>query len=345
MTQDTTSTDHYRAVAELHTAPLWRNLGDVLPAEPRPTAVAHRWRYADLRPHLLHFLATLGLDEAERRVLMLVNPGLTDPPATTTSLYAGLQVIGPRETAQAHRHASHAFRFVIEGGGAATTVNGERVPMRPGDLLLTPGGHWHDHEHTGDEPVIWLDALDYPLVNALDASYFEWFERRSQPHTVPDDLSSRQYVHGLLTPAWGRAAAGPSSPVGRYPWAETRRAFDAIADDAEGSAAEGVLLEYRNPLTGGPVLPTMSCRVTRLRPGFSGVPVRRTSGSVLHVVSGEGTAEIGGVTLDWADHDVIAVPPWAPLRLRNTGLRDAYLFGYTNEPVLRALDLYREEEC
>ena len=148
---DSGADDRYEELAELHAAPLWLYHTNLVPPEPRPTAVPAIWRYAELRPHLMHFLGALSLEDAERRVLMLVNPGMTDPPATTTSLYAGLQIIGPGETAQAHRHVANAFRYIMEGAGAYTTVNGERVHMSPGDLLLTPNWHWHDHHHPQGE--------------------------------------------------------------------------------------------------------------------------------------------------------------------------------------------------
>lgn len=336
--------DPYAAIKELGTAPLWRYYGNVLPKKPEPAAVPYLWKYASLRPYLLRFLEELSLEEAERRVLMLINPGQQEPPATTTTLYAGLQIIGPGETAQAHRHTSNAFRYVIEGSGAYTTVNGERVHMHPGDLLLTPNWHWHDHYHEGEGPMVWLDALDYPLTtNCLDVNFFELYGDRSQKSSVPDDLSSRQYIHGQLSPAW-EIAHTEASPIGNYPWAETQRAFDAIADDAEGSSSEGVLLEYKNPVNGGPVLPTMGCRVSRLRPGFRGTAVRRTSSAVYHVVKGSGVAQVGDTRLEWNDKDVFAVPPWHRFELRNdSDTEDAYLFSFTNEPVVRALGFYREE--
>ncbi|WP_199844378.1 cupin domain-containing protein [Streptomyces sp. RTd22] len=172
MTTETTSgtTGPYEAIEKLGTSPLWRYYGELFTAEPRSKAVPHLWSYRELRPHMLHFAGALSLEEAERRVLMLVNSGMTEPPATVNSLYAGIQIILPGETAQAHRHTANAFRFIIEGEGAYTTVNGERVHMRPGDLLLTPGWHWHDHYHEGDGPMMRLDGLDYPLVNALEAA-------------------------------------------------------------------------------------------------------------------------------------------------------------------------------
>src|ERR1700754_4447157 len=205
----------YEMIDEMSAAPLWRYYGDLFHAEPRSVAVPYRWNYAALRPHMLYFAGALSLEEAERRVLMLINPGLREPPATVNSLFAGIQIIMPGETAQAHRHTANAFRFIIEGNSAYTTVNGERVHMHPGDLLMTPGWHWHDHQHEGDGPMMWLDGLDFPLINSFESGFFELFEDRSQKSLVPDDLSSRRFIHGRLNPAWERVS-GSASPVGNY---------------------------------------------------------------------------------------------------------------------------------
>jgi len=305
--------------------------------------VPYLWRYAALRPHMLHFADALSLEEAERRVLMLVNPGMQDPPATVNSLYAGIQIILPGETAQAHRHTSNAFRFIIEGEGAYTTVNGERVHMRPGDLLLTPGWHWHDHYHEGTGPMMWLDGLDYPVTNALEAGFFQLYHERTQPSETPDDLSSRQFIHGRLNPMWA-VVDGPSSPIGNYPWEETRRAFDGISDEAVGSLFDGQMLEYTNPNSGGSVMPTTSCRISRLRPGFSGLAHRHTSSTIYHVVDGEGRTEVDGTVLEWGPKDIFAVPGWATHRhINSSSSTEALLMSYTNEPVLRALGMFREE--
>lgn len=338
---DVESDPHYAALAQLSVAPLWRRYGELMPPEPVRRAEPHLWRYAQLRPQALHFSEALDMAEAERRVLMLVNPALTDPPATVNTLFAGIQVLMPGETAQAHRHAAGAFRFVIEGSGAHTTVDGERVPMSPGDLVLTPGWAWHDHTHRGEVLMTWLDGLDYPLVNALNAGFFEPYGQHLQPVTEPEDISSRQLLHGRLNPVWQRPHPGVS-PIRNYRWAETERALSGIADDAEGSAAEGVQLEYTNPWTGGPALPTIGCRIGRLRAGFAGRPRRHTASTIYHVVSGEGSTEVGDTWLDWSAKDVFAVPGWLPYRHRASAGRDAVLFSYSDEPVLRPLGLYRE---
>ncbi len=332
----------YAEIKELGVAPLWQYYGNLFPPEPKSKAVPFLWRYAALRPYLLHFTQTLSLQEAERRVLMLVNPGLTEPPATVNSLYAGIQVIVPGETAKAHRHSSAAFRFIIEGKGAYTTVNGERVHMHPGDLLLTPGWHWHDHEHEGEGPMLWLDGLDYPLVNKLEAGFFELYNERQQEITQPDDFSSRQFLHGRLTPAWLRPQ-GQNSPVGNYLWTETEKAFAGIADLATGSQIEGIVLEYTNPWTGGPVMPTIGCRISRLIPGFHGQAHRHTPSTIYHVVRGEGVTVVDGVLLEWGQHDVFAVPGWTTYEhINSSSSQDAILFAFTDEPVLRSLGLYRE---
>jgi gentisate 1,2-dioxygenase len=341
----TTDESAYAELAGLAAAPLWRQYGDLMPAQPVSPAVAHVWPYARLRPVALHFSTALSTAEAERRVLMLVNPGLTDPPATVNTLFAGIQTIMPGEVARTHRHSANAFRFIIEGDGAVTTVNGERLRMHPGDLLLTPGWHWHDHAHDGDTPMMWLDGLDYPLVNSLHAGFFEIYDEPAPPPRTPDDLSSRQFRHGRLNPTWLTPDADRPkvSPVGNYPWAETERALAAIADDAEGSAAEGILLEYTNPWTGGPVLPTIGCRIARLRAGFTGMPRRHTASTIYHVVSGSGSTVVGDTRLDWSERDIFCVPGWARYSHQVPPGGDVTLFSYTDEPVLRSLGLYREQ--
>lgn len=333
----------YEEMARRSAAPLWRHLGDLFLDEPRSVAVPHLWRYDELRELAMHFAERLSIEEATRRVIMLVNPGLQDPPATVNTMFAGLQVLMPGEQAPAHRHTANAFRFIIEGTGAFTTVDGERVHMNPGDLLLTAGWEWHDHYHEGDAPMIWLDGLDYPLVNLLECGFFELFPEGVQPATGPDDLSSRQLIHGRLNPMWvpGNTVA---SPIGSYPWRETEKALSSIGDATQGSPHDGVILEYTNPWTGGPVLPTMSCRVQRLPPGFVGARRRQTSSVVYHVVRGSGVATVDGRAYEWGERDLFAVPGWHEYSLVNdSASEDAVLFSYSNEPALRALNLYREQ--
>lgn len=336
----------YEEMAQRNAAPLWRHLGNLFLDEPRSVAVPHLWKYSELRELGLYFADRLSIEEAQRRVIMLVNPGLQDPPATVNTMFAGLQVLMPGEQAPAHRHTANAFRFIVEGSGVYTTVDGERVHMNPGDLLLTAGWQWHDHYHEGGGPMIWLDGLDYPLVNLLECGFFELFPDGVQPSIVPDDLSTRQMIHGRLNPMWLKDHPTAASPIGNYPWVETEKALASIADIADGSAHDGVILEYTNPWTGRSVLPTMSCRIQRLRAGFAGLPRKQTASVIYHVVRGEGTVTVDGQQYEWGGHDVFAVPGWHEYSLSNaSSSQDVVLFSYSNEPALRALNMYREQTC
>lgn len=336
------SIDAYEAIQQLGATPLWRYQHNLFPTEPRSKAIPCLWSYASLRPYLLHFSKVLSIQEAQRRVLMLVNPGLQESAGTTNTLCAGIQIIMPGETAPAHRHTAGAFRFIIEGTGAYTNVNGERIDMHPGDLVLTPGWHWHDHMHEGTDPVVWLDGLDFPLANMLEAGFFELYNERSEPKIHSDPASTHQFLHGRLNPVW-QIPQEKKAPIGNYLWSETEKALAAIADTAQGSDIDGVILEYTNPWTGGSVMPTMACRIARLRPGFHGQAHRHTSSTIYQVVRGQGTTIVDGTRLEWHEHDVFAIPGWAVHEHINTSNRDdAILFVDTDEPVMRSLGLYRE---
>lgn len=323
-------------------APLWRFYGNLFPPEPRSAAVPYHWSYGKLRRSIDFFTGVMSLQEAERRVLMMVNPGLQDPPATLSTLFAGLQTILPGETARPHRHSANAFRFIIDGSGSYTTVNGERVDMRPGDLLLTPGWCWHDHVHEGEGAMYWLDGLDYPLTNLLDAGFFEKFDGHRQLETVPPGLSSRLFTHARLNPSW-LTPDGASSPIGNYSWAQTRAAFDAIGDAVTGSESDGIMLDYVNPWTGGPVMPTIGCRVARLQPGFAGRARRTTANTIYHVIEGAGSTVVGGETFRWERGDTFAVPLWTWYAHSAPGRERATLFSFTDEPMRASLGLQREE--
>ena len=143
---------------------------------PQPTPEpAFHWPWRVLGPLMDRAIAEVGMDKAERRVLSLANPayGRDDYFRATTNLNAGLQILMPGESARPHRHSMDALRFVVEGEGAATIVDGKRCEMERGDLILTPAWTWHEHEHKGAKRVIWLDSLDVPLVMDLDATFFE----------------------------------------------------------------------------------------------------------------------------------------------------------------------------
>jgi len=321
-------------------APLWTALHVLLPPERRTRTVPYRWRWPETRPLLLDAARLVPIERAERRVLVLRNPGLEGAYAATATLYAGLQIILPGEAAPSHHHTPSALRLVVEGRGAYTTVEGVRCDMEPGDLIITPAMRWHDHGHEGTEPVIWLDGLDIPLVLGLDASWGSPM-RPADPPAFKTDSSEDEFVGAGLVP---RASRYPDAryPQVRWPWHAVRRALAAMA----GSASPGapVVLRYVNPRTGLPALATMGCEAQWLRPGERTRPERRTASAVLQVIEGAGESRIGGTVLDWAAGDTLVVPPWHWIEHRNLSAGEpACLFQFNDEPVLRALGLWDEE--
>jgi gentisate 1,2-dioxygenase len=328
-----------RHISDLCLTPLWEHARELLPPEPRASAVPFLWRWTTVRSALEEAAATMTTEDAERRVLLLRNPGLDPVLATTPTLLAGVQMLLPGEVALAHRHTAAAVRFVVEGAGAYTVTQGERTQMAPGDLVMTPSWTWHDHENEGMQPVLWLDGLDVPLVRALEAGFFELHRLPRQPVTKPVDDSKRRFVHATLLPADSRPTT--STPVVNYPWPATERALLALADDPT-LEADMVTLDYANPLTGGPVTPTVGCRAHLLRPGGTTAARRETASSILHVVRGAGTSIVDGTTLHWSEKDVVVLPGWAEVAHTNASSTEpALLFSLTDEPALRGLGLYR----
>ena len=333
----------YKDLESISSAALWTVQEETLVSEPKSKATAHIWRWKDLRPRAMRAAQLIGTEDAERRVLMLLNPGLAGRVATTNNLFSGLQIVLPGEAARAHRHTPAALRFVIESDGGYTTVDGDKIPMHPGDLVLTPNWTWHDHGNDTGNPMIWLDGLDLPLTQLLEAVFFENFSEDVQPITQPTDSSLTRYGSGSLRPSWESPTAA-HSPLMHYPWDQTWAALQRLAPVADGSPYDGVILEYTNPNTGGPVMPTMGCHAQLLRPGEGTKAHRHTASTVYHVVEGEGYSIVDGQRLDWEDKDVFCTPGWAYHEHMNTSsTRPAVLFSFTDAPVLQALSLLREQ--
>ena len=341
--QGRSAEEYYSSLPEYDVAPLWKDLGNLLPKEPKSKAVPYVWRYSEIQPKLMEAGGVVTAEEAERRVLMLMNPGLSGKAAATNMLYAGLQLVLPGEIAGPHRHTPAALRFIVEGSGAYTTVQGERTLMEFGDMVLTPNWAKHDHGNESDEPMIWLDGLDIPLVNSLEATFFEDFGDDPQELTKPVDASARTLAAGRLNPPEQREWNRLYSPVVNYPWKQTEQTLRNAAQDTKGTPTDGVIFEYTNPFTGGSVMPTMACYIQLLAAGMHTEAHRHTSSAVYHVARGSGYSVIDGERVDWGEKDTFALPGWAVHEHVNASNSDqAILFSFTDEPVLRALGLYRE---
>lgn len=323
-----------------HMYGLWE-LASQMTAHPEPKMVPHIWKWSLLESIVDESSRAVPVGD-ERRALQLFNPGLGGRWATTNNLIAAVQVLLPGEVARAHRHTPTAIRFIMEGTGAYTAVDGERVYMEPGDLILTPSWAWHDHGNETKERVVWMDGLDIPLIASLEAMFFEFYSERQVPATRPANASKHLHGHAHIGPTWVKEKS-KSSPLLLYSWDQTSQALDALRDH-EGSPFDGVLLEYRHPQTGGPVLPTMACMVQLLRPGERTKAHRHTGSAVYHVVRGEGATIIDGQQFQWSKGDIVALPPWALHEHANSSARsDAVLFSIQDLPVLNALGLYYEE--
>jgi gentisate 1,2-dioxygenase len=320
-------------------APLWETLATLVTPHPQPACVAARWQYDQLRSLLLESGALITAHEAERRVLVLENPGIRGRSQITSSLYAGLQLILPGEIAASHRHAASALRFIIEGEGAYTAVDGEQVAMHPGDFVITPSWTFHDHGNTGSEPVVWLDGLDVPIVNLFDTSFAEKYPESMQPLSRAQDDAAARYGSNMLPLEY--EVHGSNSPLFAYRYIQCRGALERLARDSRPDPVHGLKLQYANPATGGYPMPTIGAYLQMLPAGFSGGGYRSTDATVFNVVEGKGFSMIGGQRFDWQPRDVFVVPSWATVS--HYAASEAVLFSFSDRPAQKALGLWREQ--
>jgi gentisate 1,2-dioxygenase len=280
--------------------------------------------------------------DAERRVLGFINPGLPDRFGATHTLWAGFQYVLPGEVAPAHRHSPAAIRFVIDGEGAFTTVDGDKCVMSRGDLVLTPPWTWHDHGNESDRPMLWLDGLDLPMVGELEAQFYEPFAEEAQPILKPVGDSERRRGIGQLRPTWETWTAA-HSPLLNYKWDRTEEALRRLASVADSASAfDDVAMEYVNPHTGGPLMPTMACWIQLLRAGVRTTAHRETGSAVYFAFEGRGHSVIDGQRFDWRKGDLFVVPTWA-WHEHASADGEAVLFSVRDTPVMRALGLHREQ--
>lgn len=329
----------YDRIAPHNLAPLWERLYSLVTRSPSTPVQPAIWHYDDeVRPHLMRAASLITAREAERRVLILENPGLQGQTSITHSLFAGLQLIMPGEVAPAHRHAQSALRFIIEGHGAYTAVEGERTLMQPGDFVLTPSWTWHDHGNETDQPMVWLDGLDVPIVRLLDASFAEPANAESQTVARPPGDSYARYGANMLPVDY---RPGKASPVFSYPYDRSRDALATLARNGAPDGWHGHKLRYVNPATGGSPMPTIGACMQLLPQGFASTPYRSTDGTVVSVVEGEGETVVGDTTFRWKPRDIFVVPPWAWHTHRAS--KEAVLFSFSDRPVQDVLGLWREE--
>ena len=334
----------YRDMDPHHLTPLWEVLHALVPPQPATPCVPALWKYEDVRPLLLRAGEAISAEEAVRRVLILENPALRGQSAVTQSLYAGLQLILPGEVAPSHRHTQSALRFIVEGSGAWTAVDGERSTMHPGDFILTPSWTFHDHGSEADGPVVWLDGLDMPVGRFFDAGFAQNNTDRSQLVTRPEGTSFARYGHNMV-PVRYEPPYGASSPIFSYPYERSREALEQLERHAPIDAWDGVKLRYVNPLTGGWTMPTLGTFMQKLPAGFAGKGWRQTDGAVYSVVEGRGEIVIAHAgqapRFAFGPRDHFVVPSWHTARLSSDA--GCVLFSFSDRPVHQALGIHHEE--
>lgn len=328
--------DYRDAMTAAGVAPLWPMMRNVLPhGQPNPTTQPGFWGYQALRPLLMRAGELTPVENAERRVLVLSDPGRgAGAMQATASIYLGMQLLLPGETAPAHVHTPSAVRIIVEGQGGYTVVDGEKLPMEEGDLVLTPGGDWHDHGHEGTEPVVWLDALDLPLFVYLEGSYAVEGPLQSQRNRP--DASAVEYASAGLVPTRSRHQAR-RYPMARFPWVRTEAALRQIAAHGGDGLAE---VDFVNPETGQDVLPTLGFTAMMLAAGQVERPPLRSASHAFHVVRGSGTSVVNGKTITWGPKDTFSAPPFA--EIDHTADEESFLIRIHDRPLQDKLGYYEE---
>ena len=303
-----------RALEQSHIHPLWDRYKRITPVAPSARDAPMLWRWRDIEPFTERAAKEVGIEDVERRALILANPAFGGETVTTQNLIGAFTVLEPGDRAVPHRHTAAAIRFATRAEGALTIVNGRRCEMKAGDLVLTPPMCWHGHINAGERRTVWFDAANMPAVCALDASFFE-------PGTRQDERF------------WEVGAEGAGEY--RFPGDEARRRLEATAPGADGART------HRYEKNGGSVMPTLDLFLKRITSRTR--PARSTCNSVCLVVSGAGRSSIGERTFEWSQHDVFTVPHWTWASHEAAGGQSAELFVVTDRAIYERLDLLREE--
>jgi gentisate 1,2-dioxygenase len=329
---------YYEKISYHDMAPAWEKLRELIGNEPRTACAPAIWRFRDVRPMVMEAAELISAQEAERRVLVLENPGLRGKSRITQTLFAGLQLIMPGEIAAGHRHTASAIRFIVDGAGAYTSVEGERTYMSPGDFVLTPNWTSHDHGNTSDKPMIWLDVLDLPIINFFETMFAEHLGDVVQLVRRRDGDSMAFYGSGVLPDQ--PPGTLKRSPVINYTYARIRPILERLRDAGDVDKRHGVRVRYANPVTGGWVMPTMGAQLALLPAGFKGEGYRATDGTIFVCVEGAGSTSIGDEELAWSPGDVFVAPPWQ--RYEHMTAKESVLFSISDRPAQEALGIWRE---
>lgn len=341
----------YRGFERELLVPLWTEIGDLMPLHPKSKAAPHLWRWDRLNELAAEAGRIVPVGRGgERRAIALANPALGGRPFATPTLWAAIQYLMPGENAPEHRHTQHAFRFVVEGEGVWTVVNGDAVRMSRGDFLPQAGWNWHAHHNAATEPMAWIDGLDIPFSYYTESQFFEvGRDRISSAETVTPDRSrsERLWGHPGLRPV-SKSASQPATPLLAYRWVDTDRALsEQLALEQEGEdctlSPGHAAVRFTNPTNGGDVLPTMRTEMHRLRAGAQTLTRREVGSSVYQVFDGNGTVRVGDSEWTVGRGDLFVVPSWVPLTVKAAGVTNLDLFRFGDAPIFEALHAHRTQ--
>lgn len=336
----------YDVLARHNADAFWNRANAIEPWEPITRYNPTLWKYAEMRPLCMRAIELVRPEDAGRRVVTLLNDSDAgrENTAVVGWLFSGLQAMKPGEVTPAHRHTASAHRFIMEGAGAFTVVDGHRLSLGRNDYVLTPNGCWHDHGVAADgQTCVWQDGLDIPLMNVLEANFYAVYDRPAQVAAFPENDLPLSYGGGMIpdgVPAWDK----PYSPTMVYRWDKTEAALRGFAEVAPANPFDGHIMRYANPLTGGWAMQTMGAQMQMLAPSFRGLAHRHIGNVVYNVAQGRGYSVIGGRRLDWEEHDIFCVPAWQWHEHVNLDPgSEAFLFSFNDFPVMEAIGVRIEE--
>lgn len=335
---------YYQEVQDLGTKAFWTVANKIEPWEPRTLSAPMLWEFDKLRPLLIKATELVSPGDAGRRVLTLINENLKESAAACGMLFSGLQITKPGEFTPAHRHVASALRFIMEGSGGYTIVNGHKMNLGARDFVITPNGTWHEHGVAEDgKTCIWQDGLDIPMANAFEANDYHVLEEgKGQKQLYPTDFSPLTYSGSGVLMAdteWTE----PYSPLFKYSWERTYEALLNAAKVNDGSPYDGILMNYTNPVTGGPVMATMGAAMQLLRPGEHTKAHKHTGSIIYQCAKGKGYTVINGKRYNWKEKDIFCVPSWSWHEHCNlSDTEDACLFQFNDLPTIKKLEYYQE---
>lgn len=325
-------------------------------SEPTSLAVPYMWKYKEARQKLMKLADILTPEEAERRNINFVNPALKDiPGATLPTLRGGIQLLLPGERAYAHRHSANAFRFILESPteGAYTVVQDRKIPMQPGDLVMTPNWTWHDHHNDGKSPAIWFDGLDALMAFWIGAGFYQEYEESGEPGSSDGYQKGTKSIAEVqarfgsgLIPADEFTIGGPvpaaDNPLLYYPYNEARKQLLSLSEIWNGTPSNGVVLRYVNPVTAKSTFPSMETAIRLVKPMTELKPSRRTENVIFITMEGNPSFEVKGQKFETEPYDVVALPSWTEYSIKNPDGKPAMIFSFSDKPVFEYLGLYRE---